>query len=246
MKIEEYRRTLHSLPDWTSYLKEHSGLPGPRGNLELAHAAAQADDPARLEPYLALGPELAPENTPEVFLAFCGVLWLGVRLARNEPGVLPHLKAFANDPRWRIREAAATALQTWGDTDLLSLLAEMARWAQGSAFEQRAAVAALCEPRLLREEIAAMAALRVLDGVTAGVEQAHDRRSDGFIALRKALGYGWSVAIAASPAAGQAAFERWAASADREVRWVLRENLKKNRLQRIDPAWVEAMGKSLT
>ena len=49
MKIQEYRDTLRSLPApsseagqkaWRDYLIEHSGLPGPRGNLELAQAVA--------------------------------------------------------------------------------------------------------------------------------------------------------------------------------------------------------------
>ncbi len=245
MKIEEYRLALRSLPDWTPYLEQNSGLPGPRGNLELAHAAAQEGSPARLEPYLSLTAEVAPENTPGVFLAFCGVLWLGVCLANGDKGALPRLKTFANDPRWRVREAVAQALQTWGDVDLLSLLAEMARWGEGSALEQRAAVAALCEPRLLREEFAAAATLRVLDGITARLEQSAGRRSPGAEALRKALGYGWSVAIAASPEHGKPYFERWLTSPDRDVRWIIRENLKKNRLLRLDPDWVSEIQKRL-
>ena len=32
--------------------------------------------------------------------------------------------------------------------------------------------------------------------------------------------------------------ERWAASTDPDISWVLRENLKKNRLLRLDSHWV--------
>ena len=74
-----YRQELRARADWTPLI-EKSGLPGPRGNLELAHAAAQ-EDPLRLEVYLGASAQDAPENTPQVFLVFCGVLGLGVRLA---------------------------------------------------------------------------------------------------------------------------------------------------------------------
>ena len=37
-KADIYRDTLETLPDWEAYLLAESGLPGPRGNLELAAA----------------------------------------------------------------------------------------------------------------------------------------------------------------------------------------------------------------
>lgn len=39
---ERYRAQLHQLKDWDEFLLRHSGLPGPRGNLELAQAVAMA------------------------------------------------------------------------------------------------------------------------------------------------------------------------------------------------------------
>ena len=98
MRISEFTQQLQSLDDWTPFLRRHSGLPGPRGNLELAEAAARLD-PMRLDAYLALDAHTAPENTPETFLAFCGVYGLGVRLAGGESTALARLKNFANDPR---------------------------------------------------------------------------------------------------------------------------------------------------
>jgi hypothetical protein len=32
--------------------------------------------------------------------------------------------------------------------------------------------------------------------------------------------------------------ERWLASKDRDIAWIMRENLKKNRLARMDASWV--------
>jgi hypothetical protein len=39
-KADQYREALKTCADWNTYLMQESGLPGPRGNLELARAAA--------------------------------------------------------------------------------------------------------------------------------------------------------------------------------------------------------------
>jgi hypothetical protein len=119
---------------------------------------------------------------------------------------------------------------------LLEFASELSR---GSYLEQRAAVAAVCEPRLLKREADAPPVFAVLDNATNSIASAADRRSDAFRTLRQALGYCCSVAVAAYPAFGRPAFERWLSSGDADVRWLLRENLKKNRLQKVDPGWVD-------
>jgi hypothetical protein len=238
---DAYHTQLRACTDWDALLQQQSGLPGPRGNLELAHAAALAGDEARFTAWVRLSPEAAPENTPGVFLVFCGALGLGRLLAEGRREVLPTLRSLARDPRWRVREGVATGLQTWGDTDMDALLAEMAAWSGSSPYEQRAAVAALCEPRLLREPAHAAAVLALLDQVTATLVGSPRPLGDDRAALRKALGYGWSVAVAALPEPGKAALARWAQSDDRDVRWVVRENLKKDRLRRADAAWVAGL-----
>jgi hypothetical protein len=57
--------------------------------------------------------------------------------------------------------------------------------------------------------------------------------------LRKGLGYCWSVAVAASPEEGKRMMERWFSSDDKDVLWVMKENLRKKRLARMDAEWVE-------
>jgi hypothetical protein len=129
-------------------------------------------------------------------------------------------------------------LQRYGEADMKGLIAAMREWATGTPLEQRAAAAALCEPRLLAPPEHARAVLQILDAITASVEHATDRRSEGFIALRKGLGYCWSVAVAALPDEGKAFMEKWFTSTDKDIRWIMRENLRKARLQRLDSAWV--------
>lgn len=244
-----YRAELGGLSSWEPYLLAHSNLPGPRGNLELAHAVADLGHEEQFLRWSSLSPQDAPENTPAVFLAFCGALGLGELLRRAAKGesavqtsteaLLERLRALAADPRWRVREAVATALQRWGDGDMPALLSEMATWALGNRFEQRAAMAALCEPRLLAVSEHAATVLTVLDRITATLPAAADRKTDAFKVLRQALGYGWSVAVAALPEEGKRHIENWMASTDPDVRWVMRENLRKKRLSAVDPAWVD-------
>jgi hypothetical protein len=237
-KIDQYRAHLQQMCDWESYLRGESRLPGPRANLELARAAADEGDAAQFTAWLALDAIAAPANTPAEFLPLCGALGLGRLLAEGDRGVLPPLRAAANDPRWRLREAVAMALQGWGELDMPALLTEMEDWARGSRYEQRAAAAALSEPALLRDLATAARVLDILDGIMATIPGAADRRAAGFVALRKALGYCWSVAVVAAPGRGRARLEKWAAADDPDVQWIVRENLSKARLVRLDADWV--------
>ena len=89
------------------------------------------------------------------------------------------------------------------------LLSEMRDWAKGTPFEQRAAAAAVCEPRLLVEARHVRAVLRILDQITGSLERRIDRQGEARLALRKGLGYCWSVAVAALPEAGKPLMEKW-------------------------------------
>jgi hypothetical protein len=97
--------------------------------------------------------------------------------------------------------------------------------------------AKIAEPAETRQS--GVAPLRV-DSITASVRQVENRKSEDFVALRKGLGYCWSVAVAALPGEGKRLMEKWLVDADRDVRWIMKENLKKNRLARVDASWVKA------
>lgn len=238
-KSEEHRKILNRLQDWDDYLRAESNLPGPRGNLELAHAAADLGDRKRFEHFLTFDPQRAPVNTPDEFIAFCGVAGLGRLIAEGQSDLWPPLRAYASDPRWRIREAVAMALQRVGQADMGLLLDRLEDWATGNWLEMRAAAAGLAEPVLLREEKHILRGLEILDRITTVVESAQQRDED-FKTLCKGMSYCWSVVVAALPARGKQTMEHWFSSTDKDVRRIMRENLKKNRLVRMDKAWVEA------
>lgn len=238
-KADDYRAKLRTLEKWDDYLLAESGLPGPRGNLELAQVVADEGNLDLFTRYVAYSADVAPVNSPYEFLAFCGIVGLGRLVAEGQNQFLPDLRRYASDPRWRSREAVAMALQRLGDADMKTLIAELETWSCGTPLEQRAAAAAICEPRLLRQPQHAQAAIRILDTITGSILCLQDRRSEDFQALRKGLGYCWSVAVSAYPEAGKPAMEKWLVNPDKDIQWIMRENLKKDRLVRMDAAWVE-------
>jgi hypothetical protein len=244
-KTEEYRKELQKLDNWDPYLKKLSGLPGPRGNLELAQVVVEEGNQELFERYLRYTPDIAPENTPEVFLAFCGVVGLGRLIAEGHQQYFPMLRQFASDPRWRIREGVAMALQRVGDSDIDLLMKEMETWSKGNPLEKRAVAAGLCEPRLLKKTEHAKKVLDILNEITTGISTISERKSEAFIALRKGMGYCWSVAVAAYPDHGKKLMEKWIPSTDKDIRWIMKENLKKNRLLRCDEEWAKEMIKSM-
>ncbi len=241
-KVEDYRRELSQTSDRVALLRAGSNLPGPRGNLELMFAAAAEGSEAELRQWLELGfPAEADGQPTDEFLAMCGIVGLGRLVAGGRPEFVEELRSYAADRRWRVREAVAMALQTVGDADMSMLLDITAQWLDDRPYVQRAAVAAVSEPRLLRDPAGARAAIDVVDAATLNLIELDDRRSDEARTLRQALAYCWSVVVAAEPVYGRQRFEVRASIADKDVLWLLCENLKKSRLARLDPVWTATM-----
>ena len=171
---------------------------------------------------------------------------LGRLLAEGDASALDELRAHADDSRWRVREAVAMALQHLGADDFQGLATAMAGWARGSCSTPCGGRRAL-RAVLLTDPPRVQAVLGVLKQATDGVPSAgpDQRRSDEFKALRKGLGYCWSVAVAAAPEVGRPAFRLWwrrrRTSGDRDLRWIARENLRKRRLERLDADWVATL-----
>ncbi|MFI2753421.1 HEAT repeat domain-containing protein [Cellulomonas sp. P22] len=228
---EEYRAAVADLtgPELDEFLTARSGLPGPRGNLELAAAVADVVDDATV---------LRLAGSDDEYLRLCGVAALG-RLAADAEGpelgaVVDRLRQEATDERWRVREAVAIALQRLGDSSPERLRDVVRAWASdGDPLVQRAALAAVCEPRLLRDPETAALALEACESATAFLRRVPPtaRRNPSVRTLRLALGYCWSVAVAADPERGLPRFLALEGSSDPDVRWVDRENRRKQRLR---------------
>ena len=71
-KVDSYRETLKTLEHWDEFLLKESGLPGRRGNIELAQAVAEEGDAETFTRYLAFNSEQAPTNSPYEFRLSAG------------------------------------------------------------------------------------------------------------------------------------------------------------------------------
>lgn len=210
--------------DWPVFLTEHSGLPGPRANTELAIAYAELAERSEIDRAI---------DSPDEFLAMCATVALGVRA--TDAHTLATVHRLAADPRWRVREAVALGLQLLGDSDFGELERIVRIWAHDrDPLVVRAATAAICEPRLLGTPRSASVAIDICaraTGVIGGWPR-DARRDPSLRTLRQTLAYCWSVAIAAAPEQGIPAF-RSLDDTDPDVAWVITQNLKKKRLARL-------------
>ena len=232
------RQALLAAPDQRAYLLDHSRLPGPRANLELLDAAGDVLARDEALALASLSPAAAPAGTALEFLPCCGLAAIGRLLAEgadDTPDLVARLRAAAGDGRWRVREAVAIALQRWGDADLPAMVAAVEPWAEGTLLEARAAVAAICEPRLLSMPASVRAAVRILDAATTLLARSPTPRGEPGRVLGAALGYGWSIAVAADPSITLPVFTGWTVVDDPDVRRMVRQNLGKARFAKASP-----------
>lgn len=225
-----YVAELRALPidQIADYLGRHSNLPGPRANLTLLDAAGDVL-PSPVAYRFA--------EAEDEYLACCGAVALG-RVALDDPAdesALARLLNLAADDRWRVREAVAIALQRIGDQDPARLRSIVADWVRSKdALVIRAALAGICEPRLLADQLTVEQAVAACGVATEFVADApaDQRKAPAMRTLRQALGYCWSVAVAADVQRGLPAFLALDVD-DPDVAWIVAENRKKQRLKRI-------------
>jgi hypothetical protein len=232
------------------YLTAGSALPGPRMNLGLAEAFAalvgavvgsKATPTPGLEPLLDGWARLPLEAAPvsdarEMLPAVAALSTAAWAVARplTWDWALGKLHHAAQDRRWRTRELVATGLQQMLAADWSRTVTALKDWVTDAhPLVVRAAAAAVAEPPLLKGADRAADALAMQEGAISWLQtlpSAH-RKEEGVPALRQALGFTLSVAVAAAPEAGFALLARLAAQPDPDVRWIVGENLKKNRLK---------------
>lgn len=251
---EEYKKELSSIikrilksgerKELFAYIIANSNLPGPRANLELAGVFADliekhaAEDSGRLWGWLnammAFSPEEAPVYDPKEFLPFCGVKGMAA-LASACPqflnAALGKLKALSEDKRWRIREAVAQGIQKLLAKQRSYTLKALHAWiGTDNWLIMRAVAAGVAEPSLLKDPQIVKASFDLHRKVLSAILAHEERNTEAFRVLRKALGYTLSVIIESDPVQGFSYLRKLAKSGDSDFRWIVNENLKKNRL----------------
>ncbi|MEJ2288609.1 MAG: hypothetical protein P8Y02_08180 [Deinococcales bacterium] len=246
--LDRYRAALADVPVRTLLL-EHSHLPGPRGNLELAALfAEEVAERAAQEPapwwdlcaaLAALSARRAPSNDPGEFVAFCGTVGAAAVacVAEERTGAALELAvAAASDPRWRLLEAAPTSLQRLLMARRAPTLAALERLARhGRPLELRAVIAAVAEPAVIAVPELADAAVALHRDVLARFLASRTRSSRAMRTLRQGLGYSLSVVTTARPEEGFTLVRELIDRPDADAHWIARENLRKARLRKRYP-----------
>ncbi len=233
-----------------SYLTGQSNLPGPRMNIPMVNAWAEVIGQAVRQPDLALerleslldgwaalSLTDAPVNQPREILPCAAISAYG-RVAVVRPDwwddEIGKLHRAASDPRWRVREMVAMALQRTLAADWSRTITVLQDWLKSDdPLVIRASAAAVAEPPLLKTSAKARDALAIQKQAIAwlGNLPPERRREENVRTLRQALGFTLSVAVAAEPSAGLPYLKELATSSDEDIKWIVKENLKKNRLK---------------
>ena len=240
------------------YLTSNSNLPGPRGNLELADVFADlVRDYARKEheKLWSLCLQLsqfslieAPGNNPKEFLVFCGIRGVGALGTSHRffQKAMSRLKDLASDSRWRTREGVAMAIQSMIEKQPQKTLKEIEEWIESDNWlVMRAVAAGVAEPALLKDEKTAKAALELHKQIFSKIAATRERKSSDFKKLRQGLGYSLSVIVRAVPREGFEYMRQLAEQQDADITWIVKENIKKNRLLKNFPEEVASTKKLL-
>lgn len=230
-------------------LMSGSGLPGPRLDLGLVASfagavgviAARPDPPVDelerlLDGWRALSETEAPGDQPAAILPCAAVASYGeVAVVRPEwrDDEVRKLRAAASDSRWRVREVVAQSLQRLLEADWAETSSLLLSWAaEAEPLVARAAAAAVAEPSLVRDPDRARTAADIQTAAANSYRAlpADHRRTDGGKALRQALGFTISVPTAVT--GDFTLLDSLAATDDRDLRWIVRQNLRKARLRR--------------
>jgi len=228
----------------SEYLTSKSNLPGPRGNLELAHAfadlAGSLSESASEKAwtlclkFIGVGPDEAPAGDPREFLPFCGAVAVGAIGSSHSKyyrRALSCLKGLAEDPRWRTREGVAMGIQRLMSKSGIGTIDELKGWIEDEKWlAMRAAAAGVAEPALLKDSEAARGALELHRAIFSKMLGSRERKSGEFKTLKQGLGYTLSVVVSSLPDEGFQYIRRLIESGDRDILRIVEENLKKSRL----------------
>lgn len=228
------------IPALEKWLIAESRLPGPRANLELIYRTgelcrARLDLLPEFERWVASPTEPAD---PAEFLACAACVALGSLWAtaddQQRVRIEKSLRLAANDTRWRAREGAAMGLQVIGEYDVTAMFSIVKRWrmADHTLLEQRAIVAALAHPPILRDPGVARLALDISEPITREIAALSPaaRKTASAKVLVQGLSYALSVFVAALPEEGFAMLTRLTTVHDPLVDRVVAQNLEKKRL----------------
>lgn len=228
----------------TGFMSEHSGLPGPRGNITLAAEASRliaADWGAEGRFLRELVEDWA--SSGDEYLMFTAHMALGYILVvspAEEPWALPILYGGNFSGLWRAREGVTFALEELLDGRRGFAIALIDEWcADGNPIVVRNALVALAHPKQLRESTEQLESLKKYNQI--GMELvAGSEKTPHLEMLAKSLGFTLSVAAEADEGYLDR-LEEWINAGVKPWRGIVKENLGKARIAGKYPGRVAAL-----
>lgn len=218
----------------------NSKLPGKRANLELMWQFAKST--TKVETNLCLQyKDYDLNNTPEEFVMMCGIIGL-CTINKTKPKIaLNQIEEYANSSSWRVREAVAMGIQELIQIKTDEVLHILDDWSLKNDKYKRCLIAGLCEPKNLKNKNILDSAFNYLNKFTEEFSSYSNKLTEDQKILRKALAYAWSVAIVEDVEQGKSLFAKFVDYNNKNILWIVKNNLKKNRLKKMDEVWVENM-----
>ena len=110
-------------------------------------------------------------------------------------------------------------------------LKKLDEWIEdGNWLVMRSIAAGVAEPALVKDKLTAKSALELHKKIFTKILASRERKSSDFKTLRQGLGYSLSVVVSAIPEEGFAYMRHLIETQDADITWIVKENLKKNRL----------------
>jgi hypothetical protein len=139
------------------------------------------------------------------------------------------------DRRWRIRESVAMAIQELMDVNPKETIEKLRKWVSAENYLiHRALAAGLAEPRLMKSREIAKESLAIHKQIIEKVDREKEIKSEDYKVLIKGLCYTLSVIITGIADEGFEYLEELSKNSNPVIKKIARENLKKNRLKRLN------------
>lgn len=231
-----------------NYLLEHSNMPGRMANITLVSVVADimgSDTTIASSWYPTLSEWFRRETTgddPETLLVLCAVESFGAIYNQKNGQSLIELEHYfvdaLNDGRWRVREIVTETYKRIGINSYTDLEILFNWILQGALtpLEMRGLLATVAHPDILKttEQLnyAQMMMERAFDYYLNFDATTYSKEDK--IVLKKGLSFAPSVIISKNPEQGFAFFEELIEKNEKQLKPILKNNLKKKRVESVD------------
>lgn len=228
-----------------NFLVSESNLPSRRANLELAYSFADCFQILKindiqwnlLNKWIDLSIKDASVDNPKEFLPFCAIQTFGSLYphcdTKRKEYIINILKSYANDKRWRIREAVAMAFQRIAENNFIIINEIFSNWiVNATLLEKRAIIATLAHPPILDNKDNVLFCLQITEEILTHIHTLNKdiRKTEDYRVLKKGLEYAISVFVEKLPLEGFVLLQKWGQIDDVDIKRIVTSNLGKARL----------------